>query len=100
MRSILTIFIVQEWTKVEKPDGAPWPVGRDGHAACCLNYGDDQPVILMTGGVDQDDNVLRDAWLLDVHSGKWREVREVWVGMGPTMIKHLTIASILWYSNC
>ena len=52
-------------------------MGRSSHAACCLNYGDDQPVLLMTCGVDDNDNTLTDAWLLDVNSGRWREVREV-----------------------
>ena len=52
-------------------------MGRSWHAACCLNYGNDEPVLLMTGGVDDNDNTLTDAWLLDVNSGRWREVREV-----------------------
>jgi len=58
----------QEWTKLEKPHGAPWPVGRSIHAACCLNYGDDEPVLLVTGGIDDNDNTLKDAWLLEVNS--------------------------------
>ena len=52
-------------------------MGRSFHAACCLNYGDDEPVLLMTGGTDKNHNTLGDAWLLDVNSGRWREVREV-----------------------
>jgi len=60
---------------LERPEGAPWPVGRSWHAACCLNYEDDKPVLLMTGGIDWNGNTLNDAWLLDVHSGRWREVR-------------------------
>ena len=47
------------------------------HAACCLNYGDDQPVLLMTGGIDKDGNTLSDTWLLDTHSRRWKEVRKV-----------------------
>ena len=31
----------------------------------------------MTGGVDDNYNTLTDAWLLDVTSGRWREVRVV-----------------------
>ena len=52
-------------------------MGRSGHAACCLNFGDEEPVLLMTGGVDDNGNTLKDAWLLEVNSGRWREVREV-----------------------
>jgi len=71
------LSLSQEWTKLEKPHGAPWPVGRTRHAACCLNFGEDEPILLMTGGVDGNDSTLKDAWLLEVHSGRWREVREV-----------------------
>jgi len=52
-------------------------VGRRNHAACSLNHGNDEPVLLITGGVDDNNNTLKDAWLLEVHSGRWREVREV-----------------------
>jgi len=69
--------LFQEWNKLEQPEEAPWPVGRSIHAACCLNYGDDEPVLLVTGGIDDHYNTLKDAWLLEVHSGRWREVREV-----------------------
>ena len=81
MRCILTCYyslsLSQEWTKLEQLEGAPWPVGRSGHAACCLNFGEDDPALLMTGGFDQNYNTLKDAWLLEVHSGRWREVREL-----------------------
>ena len=66
--------LFQEWTKLEKTEGAPWPVGRDSHAACCLNFGEDDPQLLITGGVDDNGNSLQDAWILDVNSGRWREV--------------------------
>ena len=53
----------------------PQPVERSYHGACCLNYGEDNPKLLISGGVDEDDNVLGDMWILDVNSGKWTEVR-------------------------
>ena len=68
------MYVSQEWTKLEKPEGAPWPEGRSGHAACCLNYGEDHPQLLVTGGWDNNDNILHDVWILDVNSGRWREV--------------------------
>ena len=61
----------QEWTKLEKPKGAPWPVERDSHAACCFNHGEK---LLITGGVDVSGSPLSDAWILDVDSRKWGEV--------------------------
>ena len=60
----------QEWTKLEKLGGAPWPIERTAHAACCLNYGE----LLVTGGLDKNGTTLQDAWILDVKSGRWREV--------------------------
>jgi len=66
----------QEWTKLEMTDGAPWPQQRSSHAACCLNYGQDHPQLLVTGGKDNNDNTLNDMWILDVKSGRWREVRD------------------------
>ena len=50
---------------------------RWGHAASCLNYGDDHPQLLVTGGVDKKGNTLSDAWLLDISSGRWKKVREM-----------------------
>ena len=67
-------YLSQEWTKLERPEGVPWPVERAAHAACCLNYGEEHPQLLVTRGVDKIDNTLQDAWILDVNSGRWREV--------------------------
>ena len=60
----------QEWTKLEKPGGAPWPAKRDSHAACCLNHRE----LLVTGGVGDSGSPLSDAWILDVNSRRWDEV--------------------------
>ena len=67
-------YLSQEWTKLEKPEGAAWPVERVRHAATCLNYGEEHPQLLVTGGMDKDGNTLQDAWILDVNSGRWRKV--------------------------
>ena len=67
-------LVVQEVTKVERGQGEPWPLGRFGHAACCLNYGEAHPKLLMSGGVNEWE-VLADMWILDVDSGKWTEVK-------------------------
>lgn len=69
------------WTKLDRHEGAPWPAERSFHAATCLNYGDDHPQLLVTGGLGKENKVLSDAWLLDINTGRWREVREV-VGSG------------------
>ena len=66
---------MQHWSKLSHHAGEPCPVGRTRHATVCLGYGGDQPQLLVTGGVDSDDNILSDVWLLDVESRRWREVR-------------------------
>ena len=60
---------------MEPLPGVPQPVERAYHGACCLNYGKDNPKLLISGGLDNGNNVLRDMWILDVNSGKWTEVR-------------------------
>ena len=50
------------------------PVERCDHAACCINVGDDHPLLLVTGGLDKDYRVLKDAWLLDIVARRWKEV--------------------------
>ena len=60
---------------MEPLPGVPQPVGRQAHRACCLNYGEDNPKLLISGGEDEGYNVLGDMWILDVNSGKWTEVR-------------------------
>ena len=32
--------------------------------------------MLVTGGRDKNDNTLKNMWILDVKSGRWREVRD------------------------
>ena len=63
---------LQHWTKL-KCSGA-LPLKRAGHVAVCLGYNREQPLLLVTGGVDEDTNVLHDVWTLDIHCAKWREV--------------------------
>ena len=50
-------------------------MGRQGHACVILGYDGDHPQLLVTGGVDGNHTVLKDTWILDLHSWKWREVR-------------------------
>ena len=51
------------------------PEERDDHAACCLNYGQQFPLLLMTGGQDKQNKPLGDVWILDIERGNWRKVR-------------------------
>ena len=68
-------FILQNWTKLNKSGGGPWPEERSRHAAVCLSYGQQYPQLLVTGGWDRQDKPLADVWILDIESGSWRKVR-------------------------
>ena len=59
---------------MDKPAGAAWPVERNSHGACCLNYGQESPQLLISGGLDKYGNTLGDAWQFIVDAGTWREV--------------------------
>ena len=48
-------------------------MGRCYHTAVCLGPGD-QPQVLVFGGLDGSSKALSDMWVVDVHSGRWREV--------------------------
>ena len=48
-------------------------MGRTRHTAVCLGLGD-HPQVLVLGGVDRSNKPLSDMWVVDVHSGRWREV--------------------------
>ncbi|XP_064393183.1 kelch domain-containing protein 2-like [Halichondria panicea] len=67
-------FSTMEVTKVKPVQGEPWPVERSGHAACCLNYGQDHPQLLVYGGLDNGNKPLGDMWILDVDTVQWTEV--------------------------
>ena len=66
------VIFMQHWSKVDTRVGEPSPVQRRAHAAVCLNYGEDQPQIFMFGG--EAYSILSDGWILNVQSGRWREV--------------------------
>ena len=59
---------------MDKPEDAAWPVKRCYHAACCLNYGQEHPLLLISGGTTKDYKTLGDAWLLSVATGTWKQV--------------------------
>ena len=59
---------------MDPQEGEPWPVERSNHSAVCVGYGD-RPQLLVTGG----GGPLSDMWLLDVDTGRWREVCRCWL---------------------
>ena len=75
---MLICFAIQIISKLEREEGEPWPSGRSFHAACCLGFGSQHPHLLVTGGLDNDNKNLGDAWLFDMTKRKWKEVSGVW----------------------
>ena len=65
---------MQHWSKFDV-NGESCPIEREGHAAVCLGYGGDHPQLLVTGGVDSHLVVKHDIWMLDLQSGRWRELK-------------------------
>ena len=68
-----SVLFIQHFSKMDT-QGESCPEGRGRHAAVCLGYGGDHPQLLVTGGIFGS-SVLSDVWMLDVQSGRWREVR-------------------------
>ena len=68
-----SVLFMQHFSKMDT-QGESCPKARYRHAAVCLGYGGDHPQLLVTGG-DDGRRVMSDVWLLDVQSGRWREVR-------------------------
>ena len=68
-----SVLFMQHFSKIDT-QGESCPKGRSFHAAVCLGYGGDHSQLLVTGGFDGR-RVMSDVWLLDVQSGRWREVR-------------------------
>ena len=60
---------------MEPHEGESWPVGRSGHAACCLGFAGDYIHLLISGGTDGGNKLLKDIWLFDVSLKKWKEVK-------------------------
>ena len=59
---------------MEYPEGEPCPAGRHDHAAVCLGQGT-RPQLVVSGGQDNNYQVLNYVlWILDVESGRWKEV--------------------------
>ena len=68
-----SVLFMQHFSKMDT-QGESCPKERYLHAAVCLGYGGDHPQLLVTGGFDGRSD-LSEVWLLDVQSGRWREVR-------------------------
>ena len=71
---IIELSCLQKWTKLPRNDDDPWPEKRASAAACCLNFGQRNPQLLVTGGVNAQRKPLGDAWVLDIEKGNWRKV--------------------------
>ena len=80
-------------------EGQPCPVARDIHAAVCLDYGGDHPQLLVTGGRGAGNKVLSDVWVLDVQSGRWREVRVYACRLDGVVCSAIPLDEMHWCHN-
>ena len=80
-------------------EGQPCPVARCDHAAVCLDYGGDHPQLLVIGGRDAGLKVLNDAWMLDVQSGRWREVRVYACRLDGVVCSTIPLDEMHWCHN-
>ena len=71
---VIIFYSLQHWSTLNKSGAGPWPEGRSHHAACCLNYGDEYPQLLVTGGLDRQGKPLADIWTLGIKRGSWKKV--------------------------
>ena len=94
---------IQHWTQLKQSGRGPWPEERSAHAACCLNYGQQYPQLLVHGGLilNRHNRPLEDVWILDVERGNWRKVKILYqmgmyckFGMPPNYLK-VTIFAVL-----
>ena len=67
-------FSVKDWLRIPPWSGEDGFVGRYSHAAVCLDYGGEKPLLLVTGGLDETGTVLSDMWLIEVFSGRRKKV--------------------------
>ena len=102
------LCISQNWRKLNKSGDGPWPEERGYHAACCLNYGQQFPQLLVSGGLDRQGKPLADLWILDIERGNWRKVRQtshhfllcVWFVYEHYVFPCCLCLSLLFMSQC
>uniref|UniRef100_A0A1X7T123 Uncharacterized protein n=1 Tax=Amphimedon queenslandica TaxID=400682 RepID=A0A1X7T123_AMPQE len=65
--SISTVF----WECIKKPEAIDqWPVGRYAHASAIIITGSDCPVLVISGGLDENDT-LDDCWIFNITQHSW-----------------------------
>ena len=67
--------LMQHWEKFDSY--GPQPEARSAHAAVCINYGEENPQVVLLGGSYKKNRtvfIFDDIWMLDVNSAKWKEV--------------------------
>uniref|UniRef100_A0A1X7UMF9 Uncharacterized protein n=1 Tax=Amphimedon queenslandica TaxID=400682 RepID=A0A1X7UMF9_AMPQE len=66
--SISTVF----WQCIKKPEPIDqWPVGRCYHAGAIIITGSDCPMLVISGGEGDDDDILDDCWIFNITQRSW-----------------------------
>ena len=61
--NVFIMYFTQNWRKLNKLGDGLWPEERSDHASCCLNYGQQFPQLLVSGGLDRQNKPLADLWI-------------------------------------
>ncbi|XP_011407115.2 PREDICTED: uncharacterized protein LOC105314567 [Amphimedon queenslandica] len=66
--SISTVF----WQCIKKPEAIDqWPVGRNRHAGAIIITRSDCPMLVISGGVDKNNDTLDDCWIFNITQHSW-----------------------------
>jgi hypothetical protein len=82
---------LQEWSKFEHYKRRSCPAERTGHSALCLGYGGGHPQLLVIGGRSNSKRILNDAWILDLETVAWTEVRKECVVTGLRVVLRVQV---------
>ncbi|XP_019852807.1 PREDICTED: uncharacterized protein LOC100632541 [Amphimedon queenslandica] len=66
--SINTVF----WECIKKPEKIDqWPVGRSYHAGAIIITASDSPMLVISGGLDENNDILDDCWIFNITQHSW-----------------------------
>uniref|UniRef100_A0A1X7TZP2 ZU5 domain-containing protein n=1 Tax=Amphimedon queenslandica TaxID=400682 RepID=A0A1X7TZP2_AMPQE len=69
--SLSTVF----WQCIKKPEAIDqWPVGRYNHAGAIIVTKFECPLLVICGGMNNDDDTLDDCWIFDTAQRTWQKI--------------------------
>ena len=62
---MLWFFFYKYWQRIKKPE-AKWPVGRFWNAGSIINTRSGSPMLVISGGLDENAETLDDCWIFNI----------------------------------